>query len=365
MYLPTVQYQMQYQIESKLPRFHKSHRKNLALMVVGMAYEKSVQLPQLAQGVRVQGIQVESRVQRFERVLQCPKLQPLEALAPIATKVLQQMSCGGKARLVLVLDRSLINDTLNLLWVAVAFEGRALPLGWVEVPHEGCSDLALQQQLLTWVWGCTPLGADVVVVADREFHSIHLASWIAQKLQWHYILRLKAGTSVEVNGEWSKAGALAVRGERHQFSQVKVTKDKKATQRVNLMTIWDAAEEAPWLLLTDLREAAEVETVYGQRFWIEEMFSDHKSRGLNLEATRLTAPDRLQRLLVAVTLAYLWLLQIGFHVVQKGWWRQVDNRGQERSVSLCQIGLRWLTELRNEGKLPPLFTLAFDVAHDP
>ena len=51
MYLPTVQYQMQYQIESKLPRFHKSHRKKLALMVVGMAYEKSVQLPQLAQGV--------------------------------------------------------------------------------------------------------------------------------------------------------------------------------------------------------------------------------------------------------------------------------------------------------------------------
>jgi hypothetical protein len=43
MYLPTVQYQMQYQIESRLPPFHKSHRKNLALMVVGMAYQKSVQ----------------------------------------------------------------------------------------------------------------------------------------------------------------------------------------------------------------------------------------------------------------------------------------------------------------------------------
>ena len=47
----------------------------------------------------------------------------------------------------------------------------------------------------------------------------------------------------------------------------------------------------------------------------------------HLEATRLTAPDRLQRLLVAVTLAYLWLLQIGFQVEQKGWWQQVDNRG--------------------------------------
>jgi hypothetical protein len=86
---------------------------------------------------------------------------------------------------------------------------------------------------------------------------------------------------------------------------------------------------------------------------------------LNLEQTRLTDPARLQRLLVAVTLAYLWVLQIGLHVVQKGWWRQVDNRGQARSVRLCQIGLRWLTEERNAGRLPPLFTLTFAFTNDP
>ena len=45
-----------------------------------------------------------------------------------------------------MLERSLVKDTVNLLWVAVAFAGRALPLGWVEVPHEGSSDLALQQE---------------------------------------------------------------------------------------------------------------------------------------------------------------------------------------------------------------------------
>ena len=162
-----------------------------------------------------------------------------------------------------------------------------------------------------------------------------------------------------------KAGDLAVRGEERSYAQVKVTKEKKATQRVNLCALWDETETEPWLLLTDLAAVAEVRTCYGERFWIEEMFSDHKSRGLNLEKTRLTDPARLQRLLVAVTLAYLWVLQIGFHVVPKGWWRQVDNRGQERSVSLCQIGLRWLTEERNAGRLPPLFTLTFAFTNDP
>ncbi|HKE03218.1 MAG TPA: hypothetical protein VKE91_04120, partial [Blastocatellia bacterium] len=50
------------------------------------------------------------------------------------------------------------------------------------------------------------------------------------------------------------------------------------------------------------RFAEKASETYAERFWIEEMFSDHKSRGLNLESTRLTDPDRIERLLVAVTL---------------------------------------------------------------
>ena len=40
-------------------------------------------------------------------------------------------------------------------------------------------------------------------------------------------------------------------------------------------------------------------------------------------------------------------------------WRQVDIRGAERSVSLCQIGLRWLKESLHEGFLLHLFTGIF------
>jgi hypothetical protein len=95
------------------------------------------------------------------------------------------------------------------------------------------------------------------------------------------------------------------------------------------------------------------------------MFSDHKSRGLNLEATRLTDPDRLERLLVAVSLAYLWIMEVGAFVVQTGKWRQVDQRGARRSVSLCQIGLRWFQERQHLGRLPPLLTGCFKVLEVP
>ncbi len=231
-------------------------------------------------------------------------------------------------------------------------------MGWILVPHEGNSDLKLQQELLSWLKEILPEKAKAVIVADREFHSIRLAQWLEKELKLDYALRIKAGTYIEFDGEMLKTSELAVKGESFQMSDVKITKDVELAYRTNLTVHWAADEDEPWVLATNL-ELEESIVIYAKRFWIEEMFSDHKSRGLNLEKTRLTDADRLQKLLVAVTLAYLWLMEIGFSVVSTGNPKQVDNKGAERSVSLCQIGLRWLRELLNDGLSPPLFTVNF------
>jgi hypothetical protein len=346
---------MSLRLKSLVPKFHKSHNENLIWMVVGMVYSRSVSLPTVAGSAPISQIQLESRVERFERLLQCAKLDPLKLLKPVATRVLAFLSRFGP--LMILMDRTMINDTLNLLYVAVSFGGRALPLGWVVVPHEGTSNLALQQQLLKWVRDCLPVGAEVSIVADREFHSIHLARWIQTQMKVHFVLRIKAGTWVRVNRRWRKAGRLAVRGQSQFFTSVAVTRNRRVADfSVNLLVMWASTEDEPWLLISDVHDPAQIEATYRQRFWIEEMFSDHKSRGLNLEATRLTDPQRLQRLLVAVTLAYLWIMEVGAVVVARGWWRQVDNRGAHRSVSLCQIGLRWLRERLHQALAPIFFT---------
>ena len=358
MYLRKVIYQMQTQIESLIPCFHRSHRRNLALMVVGMVYAKSVNLPQIASFAKSAEIQLEARVQRFERVLKCPKLVPLEVLKPISKQVLGTLSRSSNEPLMILMDRSMINDTLNLLWISVGFGGRALPLGWVLVPHDGNSDLALQQELLRWLKEILPAEAKAVIVADREFHSIRLAEWLEKEMNLEYALRIKAGTYIELDGERLKISEIAVKGESFGLKGVKITKDEKVTYRTNLTVHWAADEEEAWVLATKL-ELTESVATYAKRFWIEEMFSDHKSRGLNLEKTRLTDSERIQRLLIAVTLAYLWLMEIGFSVVSTGNHKQVDNKGAKRSVSLCQIGLRWLRELFSDGISPPLFTANF------
>src|SRR5262249_33941630 len=148
MYLRKITYQLGLRVKSLVLCFHKSHLQNLTLLVIGITYSRSVSLPKAAGAVPYNRIQVESRVERFERLLQCEKLVPLDALKPVARKVLKSLYRHGRGEIRAAMDRTMINDTINLLFITVAYSGRALPLGWVRVPHEGNSDLKLQQQLL-------------------------------------------------------------------------------------------------------------------------------------------------------------------------------------------------------------------------
>src|SRR5262245_9697987 len=134
MYLRKVTYQLGLRVKSLVPRFHKSHLENLALLVIGIAYSRSVSLPKAAGAVPYKRIQVESRVERFERLLQCEKLVPLDALKPVARKVLRSLHRGGRGRIQALMDRTMINDTINLLHITVAYGGRALPLPLGESP---------------------------------------------------------------------------------------------------------------------------------------------------------------------------------------------------------------------------------------
>src|SRR5262249_3073412 len=106
MYLRNVTYQLGLRVKSLVPCFHKSHLENLALLVIGIAYSRSVSLPKAAGAVPYKRIQIESRVERFERLVQCEKLVPLDALKPVAKKVLKSLHRGGRREIRAAMDRT-------------------------------------------------------------------------------------------------------------------------------------------------------------------------------------------------------------------------------------------------------------------
>ena len=82
MCLRKITYQLGLRVKSLVPRFHRSHLENLALLVIGIACSRRVSLPRAAGAAPYKRVQVESRIERFERLLQCEELVPLDALNP-------------------------------------------------------------------------------------------------------------------------------------------------------------------------------------------------------------------------------------------------------------------------------------------
>jgi hypothetical protein len=64
--------------------------------------------------------------------------------------------------------------------------------------------------------------------------------------------------------------------------------------------------------------------------------------------TPLEDPQRLSRLLIALCLAYIWLVYLGVLCKAEGW-QSIIHRKSRCDLSLFQLGFRLLDRFMNEG----------------
>jgi len=83
-----------------------------------------------------------------------------------------------------------------------------------------------------------------------------------------------------------------------------------------LLARWDEGYQAPWLIVTDLEPELGDILWYSLRIGIECGYRDIKSDGWQWHKTRLTDPNRAQRLWLAIAVATLWTLTVGSDINQ-------------------------------------------------
>lgn len=136
------------------------------------------------------------------------------------------------------------------------------------------------------------------------------------------------------------------------------------------VAVWEKGCREPLFLVSNLELGEEAVFWYKRRFlietlFIETLFSDVKSRGFFLHQSHqshLSDPARLARLLIAVCLAYLWLVLLGAQVRHNRMWRGKVHRAPRNGrcdLSLFSLGRAWLQECLNEGwRVPVAFSLS-------
>ena len=366
------------QLSTLLPQLPRPEQKGLAHLVSGIVLAESGRLSRASAATPGPALD-RSKQRRFQRLLANPRLDVASALPQVVARVLARRH----GRLDVLLDATTVGASAHdpgttTLMLALGDHGRAQPLTWRTWPADqpGQDWAGTIPHLLATVEAQRPPDTEPVLLADRGLGNAPLARQVSA-LGWHYLLRVTRTTQVRLPDGWDgPIGDLVpepgtyrrVVGARidppRRTVAGAVLLDWDAALLTNLVAVWRTNDSEAWLLITDLPPCRTRCTEYRHRTWHEELFRDLKSLGLDWGHSRVRRPERVERLLLALALAVLWLLALGQRVIRRGQRRQLDDR-RRRTLSRFQLGLSWLRRrLATEQSLECVFhfwsvTLAF------
>ena len=325
----------------------------LTSFVYGIIQSNRVNVPDVARQLPNAGKE-HSRIKQLTRWLMNEHITLDVYFLPFIEIVLQ--SLAGQS-LVLVIDGSTVGRGCVSLMVSVVYKGRSLPLLWlIREGKKGHFPEAMHIELIQSVQQLIPADCDVIVLGDGEFDGTEWLSTI-EEFNWRYACRT-AENSVFYEGEerFHIRDVCPERGEYVGIERVRFT--DKHYGPVTAVAWWGEGNKEPLYLVSNCPTAGEACYWYKKRFRIETLFSDHKSRGFNLHKSHLSNPERLKRLMIATSLAYIWLIYLAEYAIEKGWHTLID-RTERRDLSLFQLGMRMLERLLREKNKPiPEFCLS-------
>jgi len=238
------------------------------------------------------------RIQRFFRGF------PVEF--PAISKLLVRMLPIRDLLWIITLDRTnwkLGRVNINLLLLGIAHTGIAFPILWMTFSKPGNSNTEERIHLMERFLRI--FGRDQIqcLTADREFLGHQWFSYLLKKLI-HFCIRIRENMLVHnVRGIPVHAKTLF---RDLAPGEVRVLPGRRLVCGVKLFVVGLRLPDGEYLILvTDKDPELALET-YAHRWDIELFFGCLKSRGFRFESTHLTKPDRINKLVALLAIAFCW-----------------------------------------------------------
>jgi hypothetical protein len=221
----------------------------------------------------------------------------------------------GERQLVLALDATSLRQTFTVLAVSVVYRGCAIPVAWSIV--RGTEAGSWQPHwlgLLALLHPAVPKRWRVLALTDRGLYARWLFGAIRQQ-GWHPFMRINHQGQYRRRHarRWHPLKALVAGKGRIWAARVVCFKSADRQLPCTLLVCWQPDYADPWLVVTDLPVTQAQIACYGWRAWIEAGFKDFKRGGWRWEQTKMTRPERAERLWLVMAVATLWSLSVGGH----------------------------------------------------
>lgn len=311
----------------------------LASMVSGVLLQGSSRLSDLARSNPEQK-QHASKEKQMSRWIQSNHSSYKVHYLPYISSLLESLSEAGK--LVFSIDGSSAGQGCMVLMFSVIYKKRAIPVVWhVVKAKKGHLPEKTHRELLKRLAEIVPSGCEITIVGDGEYDG---CDWQADILGygWNYVLRTGVGRLIETEpGEEVKLGTMIPEPGQTYFMLYGIAFTKKKYGPVNLLIQHEKGYKEPIYLLSNLEFPQTIAKLYKKRFKIETFFSDQKSRGFNIQRSKIGKPERLAKLLIATCLAYILCILAGVKCLQSKFYPQV-HRTDRCDLSLFSLGKRFI-----------------------
>ncbi|MBY0282105.1 MAG: IS4 family transposase [Alphaproteobacteria bacterium] len=320
-------------LEKRLPKQRATQRRKLSELVGGILICQTPNLMELSNVLDRPTQSAEARYNYVERFLKNPLVHTNTVMAAYAEDLLFRLA-KHQHTLVLMIDQSKVNGSLEVLMVSVRLRKRAVPLFWIVRETKGGIGFSVQKTLLEVVRSWIPEGCRVMLAGDRFYGTAELVGW-CQEQEWGYRLRLKGNLCIYQD-----------QGPDKTLDQLKAERKKgleKARFRSGMVTsvgiLHDPGHAEPWYIAMNTSPNEYKTLDYGLRWGIESMFSDFKSRGFSLMQTHIRFADRLERLLLVLSIALHWAVAMGlWH--EKQHQDHAEKRGPKKPLDRSSLSLK-------------------------
>jgi len=287
-----------------------------------------------------------SQIKEFKRFLCHKKTSYKNYYLEFISEFLTHLSGSGK--LIFSIDGSVVGNGCICLMVSVIYKGKALPVIWkTYVSKKGHLPESKHIELLNSLAKIVPKNCRVIMTGDGEFDGCDWQKCLLN-LGWDYVLRTAKNTRVEdENEEVFKLESMLVDCKYSSttdsifFENIKFT----AKKTIANILIWHCKKhKKPLYLVTNLDYATEIKQFYKKRFKIEFLFKDLKSSGFHINRSRLRHPERLDNLIIVLSIAYTIAIQGGEKALKSKFYDLVAQ-DKTKPLSLFQTGYLFLKKL--------------------
>ena len=236
----------------------------------------------------------------------------------------------------------------NLLCLGILHKRVSVPMVSMSLEKAGNSHTKERKKLLRAAFKHLPVKR-CCLLADREFIG---KEWIQflQRQKMTFVLRIRSNHWIQpTQGD---GFYLDLRSRHQRRNTTKIYENIRLYKDLPLHLVCHRSAKGERIfLVTNRTDLHQIVPLYRQRWSIETAFGFFKSKGFDLETTRLMHPDRIHRLLGVLSLCLLWGLLVG-DALQRAKAIPIKKHGR-RAGSLVRRGLDQLQYLWNQPHQQP------------